>query len=185
MTRERSRWARRVALVLAVGFVLVAAATARLFVWPPTSRAPTRADAVMLLSGGRGDRLPVARALVERGVADVLVIPHGERVDWPDARALCLGRNTFEVVCPTPSPDSTQGEARALASLARDRGWKNVVVVTSRYHMTRARIVVPRCTTANIHVVGSTSSAGLFNEARHVAHEWGGLVHALVLQRRC
>jgi hypothetical protein len=44
-----------------------------------------------------------------------------------------------------PAPYSTRGEAEAFARLADRRGWRSVVVVSSRYHLLRARMLFERC----------------------------------------
>lgn len=50
----------------------------------------------------------------------------------------------FEVVSVVPDPPSTRGEARAVARLARERGWRRILVVTSTYHVPRTRLIFRR-----------------------------------------
>src|SRR5947209_935599 len=132
---------RRVLLILILLFLI---ATARLFVWPST-RTPTRADAVVMFVGGRGERLNKALDLMHAGAAPNLVIPNGMRPTWPEANKLCRGPTLFKVWCPAASPDSTRGEVRAIATLAAEQKWVHVVAVTSRYHVTRAHLLLSRC----------------------------------------
>jgi uncharacterized SAM-binding protein YcdF (DUF218 family) len=165
--------------------VLFVGASVRLFVWPPTSSVPARADAVALLSGGAGDRLPTAQRLVARGVAPVLVIPNGRDPKWAAANHLCNQRQPFEVLCPDPAPNTTRGEAEVIGRLAADRRWRRVVVVTSRYHVTRAGMLVRRCVDGSVSVVASTPHAGIVSWTEQVVHEWGGLASALALHRSC
>jgi uncharacterized SAM-binding protein YcdF (DUF218 family) len=175
-------------VTVAVGLVLLVllvAASLRLFVWPPTSSVPARADAVALLSGGAGDRLPKAQGLTARGVASVLVIPNGHDPKWAAANRLCSRPQTFEVLCPDPAPNTTRGEAEAIGRLAADRGWRRVVVVTSRYHVTRAGVLLRRCVHGSVAIVGSTPQAGVVSWTEHVVHEWGGLASAMALHRAC
>jgi uncharacterized SAM-binding protein YcdF (DUF218 family) len=152
---------RRILLLLAalIGAWLVAIAF--LFIWPRADAPPAKADAVVVLSGGLNARLDPALALVRRGVAPVLAIsgalndPH-----WQKAKNLCRGKaglTTFRVVCFQPSPFSTQGEARSVARLAREHGWSRIVVVTSTYHVTRARVLFRRCYHGRLWVVGTGS----------------------------
>lgn len=65
-----------------------------------------------------------------------------------------------QLICFVPDPLTTQGEARAIRDLARDRHWRHVTVVTPAYHVTRARILVQRClsatTTADVTGTGVT-----------------------------
>jgi uncharacterized SAM-binding protein YcdF (DUF218 family) len=156
-----------------------------LLVWPPGADLPERADAVAVLSGGAGDRLPEALALMRRDLAPVLVIPNGTDPKWDDANRLCGQHEPFVVVCPRPEPDTTRGEAATIDALAFRRDWDHVVVVTSRYHVLRARVLLPRCAGSKISVVGSDPDSGPLTWARHLAHEWLGLVDAVVLDRGC
>jgi uncharacterized SAM-binding protein YcdF (DUF218 family) len=133
-----------------------------LFVWAPwAGDAPQHADAVVVLSGGLNRRLDPALALMRRGVAPVLAIS-GAAQDrkWKKARRLCAGEEgplRYRVLCFQPVPYSTRGEARAIARLARARGWQRVVVVTSRFHTTRARMLVGRCYHGRLWMVGTSS----------------------------
>ena len=176
---------RRLLIALSLVLVLGAGAVAALIVRPPAGEAPARADAIAVLSGGSGDRLPRALGLMRRDVTPVLVIPNGTDPKWDDANRLCGQQEPFEVLCPTPEPDTTRGEAAAIDGLAERRSWDRVVVVTSRYHVTRARIIVPRCVAAPVTVVASNPESGILDWGRHVLHEVLGLVEATVLDRGC
>ncbi|MDQ3896136.1 MAG: YdcF family protein [Actinomycetota bacterium] len=150
-------------------------------VWPPMS-VPARADAVVVLSGD-GSRVPPALRLMDRGVAPTLVVA-GE----PDIAAavdLCRLPQPYEVVCLRPSPDDTRTEAQATARLARDRGWGSVVLVTSKFHIARARLHLRRCFDGSVSTFGRYPPYGLDFARRQIVHEWLGLVHASVLARGC
>lgn len=157
----------------------------RLFVWPATE--PVRsADAVVVLWGGSGERLRAGLDLVRRGVAPVLAISGGERIDAPRANALCRTPQPFEVVCFDPRPVSTQGEARGIAALAEARGWRTVAVSTSTYHLTRARLLVGQCFDGRVRMVDAGTGRRYPGQALgQVAHEWLGLASALTFNRAC
>jgi uncharacterized SAM-binding protein YcdF (DUF218 family) len=174
---------RRVWMPLAVIGTLLVAATARLFVWPSTDD-PRRADAVVVLDGGSGERLDEARALMQRDVAPTLAISAGRELDPDEADGLCSGPQQFEVVCFTPTPDSTRGEARALATLARQHGWNDVVLVTSTYHVTRARMLVERCFDGRVDVVAASPPARPLHWIAAVGHEWAAMLDATI-RRSC
>jgi uncharacterized SAM-binding protein YcdF (DUF218 family) len=169
---------RRVALVAAVLLAALAALTARYVLWPETDE-PGRADAVVVLAGGLGERLPAGRALVEDGTAPVLVVSHG-------SRGCGQRRDGYEIGCFTPRPDRTQVEARAAAALARERGWERLVVVTSTYHVARARTLFERCFDGEVRGVGvDPPTRGGLPTPRNLAREWVGWVHAFVVERGC
>jgi uncharacterized SAM-binding protein YcdF (DUF218 family) len=133
----------RVLLLLVVG--AFAAATAYLFVYPDADPVPLQADAIVVLSGGQ-HRLDEGVRLWRRGVAPTLAISDGRNPSWPQANRLC-GRP--RVRCFNPSPYSTRGEARWAAA----QGWDSVVVVTSTYHVRRAREMFDRCVDGRLAVV--------------------------------
>jgi uncharacterized SAM-binding protein YcdF (DUF218 family) len=150
-------------------------------IWPPIEH-PRRADAVVLLSGD-GGRLPGAVRLMERGVASTLVF-----VGTPDTIGvlnICRGPQPFEVVCLHPRPDSTRAEARAAGRFARDKGWDSLVVVTSRYHLTRGRMLLRRCFGGTVHAVGDYPQYGREFARRQIVHELLALGHATFVSRGC
>ena len=171
------RWLRRLLLVLLVLAALAALST-WLFAFPRTDD-PGRADAVVVLSGSNEDRLPRGLALVRNGVAPVLVVSDGART----VPALCGKRRPFRVLCVRPDPFSTRGEAEAIARLARTRGWHTVDVVTSRYHIFRARIIVRRCFHGDLRMISSTPPP--LDDVVGSALEWPKLFVAEVLRRAC
>lgn len=166
-----------VALTLLVDALIVAVAVC----WPRLDH-PTRADAVVTLSGG-AERLPLARRLMQQGVAPVLVLAgtpdSGEDIE------LCRGNQPFEVICLRPEPDSTRAEARSTGRLAKSRGWRSVVVVTSDWHATRARVLFSRCFGGRVTAVGAKSILSGMTLRRAQVHEWQGLMYATFWATRC
>jgi uncharacterized SAM-binding protein YcdF (DUF218 family) len=142
------------------------------------------ADAVVVLAGDRG-RLPVALELIRAGVAPVLVVSEDEY--WSDEARynLCKrGRITgTELICRYPVPDSTRGEVRFVTQLARSRGWRRLVVVTSRYHLFRAKRLFARCTDAELVFRGSKDDT--LENLVAVPNEWAKLLLAETFRRGC
>lgn len=172
--------ARRVFAGLVAAWLV---ASGFLFLWPRED-SPQRADAVVVLSGNRKSRLPRALELMRGDVAPTLVISNGFDPFWKQAKRLCArGTTSFGVVCFRPRPDSTQGEAEATARIARRRGWHSLVLVTSRFHVTRARMLFERCFDGRVQAVGTRSST-LYLPVNLVA-EWGKLGYQLTVQREC
>lgn len=179
-----SRARRRTGFVLPAACVLLAASFVP-FLWPVTSE-PATADAVFVLSGDHGERLPIAMRLIDRGVVPTLVF-----VGTPDRAIedqLCAGladEQGFEAICLRPDPDNTRAEARAAARLAWDRGWRSVVVVTSTHHVTRSRLLFGRCFDGRVAVLGGSPPYGWRVAVGAVFHEWLGSLHVLTLARDC
>jgi uncharacterized SAM-binding protein YcdF (DUF218 family) len=159
------------AVVVALALV---ALNLRLFVYPASST-PAHADAVVVLAGGDGERLDHGLELMRQGVAPTLVASTG-----PDR--LCGNRYVFEVICFLPHPDDTRGEAESIGRLAREHGWRRLVLVTSDYHATRAGILVGRCVDGTVDVSVAKSGKGPLPMLWAIAHEWGGLVETALHQ---
>lgn len=173
---------RRLVLVVVPLLVVAWAAVVARFVLWPVQDSPRRADAVVVLAGDHL-RLGKALELMTRRVAPTLVISDGLAPGWREANRLCRGGARFRVVCFRPKPYSTRGEARALARVAAARGWHSVVVVTSTYHVTRARLLFDRCVDAHVSVTGSTYQRSLI--PLEIFLEPAKLVYALVVVRSC
>lgn len=114
----------------------------------------TKADAVMVLAGEK-QRLPVALEILERRVAPILVISDGFEPGWTQANRLCRFGDPAKIVCVRPDPYSTRGEAQLAGRLARERRWDSLVVVSSRFHLFRARAVFERCFDGELALVAS------------------------------
>jgi len=170
--RLRARARPPVVIPIVAGALVVGllAVNLRLFVFPASST-PEHADAVVVLAGGEGERLDKAFELARDGVAPNLVVSNG-----PDR--LCGGRYTFVVHCFVPNPGDTRGEAEAIGRLATKHGWHHVVLVTSEYHVTRARLLLGRCFPGTIDVSAARSGLGPVAMLRVIVHEWGGLAAA-------
>jgi hypothetical protein len=149
----------------------------------PTVNQPTRADAVMVL-GPPTDRLGTARDLLAHGMATNLVISLNSPKQR-QANALCESPPAgITVTCFQPSPPTTQGEARQLGRLASQRGWKTVIVVTSKYHVSRARLLMDRCVDGRVEVVAAQEDISPLEWAYQFAYQTGGYLKA-ALDRDC
>lgn len=118
----------------------------------PDEDSPRRTDAVVVLAGDASHRIPSGLGLIGRGVAPLLVLSREPGPKWAGWRPLC---RRPAVVCFKADPYSTQGEAEAVARLADRGGWRSVAVVTSRYHVFRARMLFRRCVDGRVAFVGA------------------------------
>jgi hypothetical protein len=178
---SRRRRFRLAAAVAAAAWLLLAIGLFALY--PPDE--PGRADAVLVLAGSE-HRLPVGTELVRRGTAPVLVLSRDPIGRNPPVERRCEGAATQGeglVVCFVPDPYSTRGEARALAALAEERGWDTVVVVTSRFHLLRSRLLVERCYEGEVRMVAARVDWWRWPQA--LAGESAKLARALTVARGC
>jgi uncharacterized SAM-binding protein YcdF (DUF218 family) len=177
------RWRRFIGVAAGVLLVAWIVATMRLL-FIPTEDDVVKADAVVVLAGSKHERLDRGLELVRQGVAPVLVISDGFDPRQPRANRLCQdGGEGFSVACFTPDPDSTRGEARKVAELAHKHGWQRVLLVTSRFHVTRARMLFDRCVDADVDAVGVDYPWTSVPAA--VAGEWVKLGLSTTVTRGC
>jgi uncharacterized SAM-binding protein YcdF (DUF218 family) len=183
---RRQRWRRVLVLVAAVLGVLFAAFSWRWFM-RPTADGPVAADAIVML-GGAGERFPKAVELAEDGWADVLVVsdPIGDGDRYSAHGRFCRDAQArdrgYEVICFDPETDTTRGEARYVAQLAEDRGWRIIDLVTTPDQTTRARMLVSRCWDGEIASVTVPTDESRLGR---IVYEWGATLRALTQRRGC
>jgi hypothetical protein len=127
-----------------------------------------KADAIVVL-GGRPNRLPVGLRLWRAEVAPTLVIFNAS------------GEGDDEHLYVRPEPYTTRGEARATARLAREHGWRSIVVVTSSYHVPRARMLFRRAFDGEVRTASAQPT--LWRLPVDLVLELVKTVYALTLRR--
>jgi uncharacterized SAM-binding protein YcdF (DUF218 family) len=169
---------------------LVAAVLALLLVWVlgcyllvvrPSVDRPVHSDAILVLGSPSVDgRLEQGLRLAADGYADTLVISIG----WAKGRqriAACADNDPrYRVICFQPDPTTTRGEAEELGRLARQQHWKSVLVVTSTYHLSRARLIVNRCMPGTVRMVAAPGKPSLRGWAYQFAYQTGGFAKAVL-----
>lgn len=140
---------------------------------------------MILAPGLHGERLREGLRLMRQGFGRVLVVSKARDPNWTVAERLCSGYARFQVVCFRAKPYTTRGEARAVSALASRHRWHSLLLVTSTYHVTRARLLYRRCYGGRVNVVGANPKASLTEWAGLIVHEWSGVAYALVFARTC
>lgn len=136
---------RRVVVSVLVFLIVFFAAGFPVYVTPQIDSL-RKADAIFVLGGTGYGRYTDALELGLRGLAPRVVMsnPAGEQDIW--LNDLCEHqRYPFAVSCFAPEPATTAGEARELRRLATEQGWRTVIVVTFRPHVSRARYILQQC----------------------------------------
>lgn len=105
-----------------------------------------RVDAIIVLGGEHDGREAYGVKLAKQGVADTVVLSNPYSDSDPTMKKYCgIETETYTVLCEKPKPSTTRGEAIFTQELAQERGWKNVIVITWRYHLPRARYIFGQC----------------------------------------
>ncbi len=155
----RGKFPQRLLSILSALVVLWLSACWFLFFNPAVDE-PVAADAIVVLGGASHERLPIGHELYGAGYAPVIALSHTSSPGNARADSACTGQRSEAVVCFVPPQMSTRGEAREIARLAADRGWDQLLVVTSSYHVARAELNISQCTTADVVMVPSTPDFG-------------------------
>jgi len=171
----RRRW-----LNIVVALVIVAAAIVevRLYVVPASDGAGP-ADAVVVLGGQEYKaRLQTADVMLKNFPGSVVVVSIPGGIACPPQPA-----GASAILCFSPDPSTTQGEARMASKLAAKYGWKSIEVVTTADQVWRARLRFSRCWSGDLTMVRSDSS--IYSRMRAVPYETAATIKAETLERGC
>jgi uncharacterized SAM-binding protein YcdF (DUF218 family) len=140
---------------------------------------PAHADAVVVLSGSR-TRLPVGLRLQREGYAPLLLVSEGgnSRLE----RQTCAHQSAH-VRCFAAVPYSTRGEAESIGRLARKLHLTKIDVVTSQFHVFRARLLIRRCYHGEVTMVGAPQE--WWRLPWFAATETAKLAYQLTVRRGC
>ncbi|WP_104198767.1 YdcF family protein [Cryobacterium sp. Y29] len=169
---------------LALLIVGLLAVTTRTVMFPREDPAGP-ADAIVVL-GGLGSAAVVAKAvdLAESGYSGRIFISDAFGGDTRPAhlcaRAVPVPGTTIKVHCFDAHPTTTRGEAEAIAAFATVQGWNRVIVVTSSYHVSRARVQISRCYAGSLAVVGARQPMDPLKWAYQFAYQSAGFVKAWI-----
>lgn len=155
--RLRPSRLRRLLLVICILITGAAAAGIRPYVLPQID--PLRkADAILILGGWGYDRYRLGLQLADEGWAPTVMVsnPNGASDGW--LTHYCTTTNPkFTLHCFDPDPETTRGEGQELRRLANEHGWRTVIVVTFRPHISRARYILEKCFDGDLIMVDSQS----------------------------
>ena len=150
----------------------------------PAADSPAKVDAILVLGPPQPNgRFADAYRLVQQGYADNLVV---SVPSYPDVTVLTAchagvaGKPAARVICFQPRPATTQGEARMLATLATQHHWRRVMVITSTYHISRARLIVRRCYSGTLLMVPARTGISVGEWAYQYLYQSGAYVKALL-----
>jgi uncharacterized SAM-binding protein YcdF (DUF218 family) len=178
------RRVRRWVVVLAV--LLIAGVVGGLPAYVRPQMDPLRhADAILVLGGYGYGRNAFGMGLNMEGWASTVVVsnPNGPRDAW--LTQYCATPHAhLNLHCFIPDPPTTKGEGRELRRLAAKYGWRTVIVVTFRPHISRARFILEHCFDGDLVMVESPADLSIPRWAFEYVYQTFGYVRA-VLQPGC
>ena len=143
------------------------------------------ADAILILGGRYYHRYPYGFDLGAQGWAPNVVVSNPNGTDDPWLTEYCAAPHpAFHLYCFVPDPPTTQGEARELRRLASEHGWRTVIVVTFRPHISRARYILEQCFDGDLVMVASPPNISIPSWAFEYVYQTIGYLRA-VLQPGC
>lgn len=139
----------------------------------PAVDQPTESDAIIVLApAAETGRLDHALDLMSEGYSSTLVISAP-----PDNEgSICGADRPYRIICFSPDPVTTQGEARAIQKLSEENGWRTITVVTDDSHVTRARILIARCYSQELNMSASKRELSPSSWAFRFLYESAALV---------
>ncbi len=189
--RSGKKRAWRVLVVTVMIAFALAVTGLRFYVFPTTNLA--KADAVYILGGHDNQRYRFGVELAQKGWAQNVVLSNPDAEWWLDA--WCEGRPIVTAAtnplpystasaglgryCVYPKPATTTGEAKAFRDLARARGWRSVILVTSRQHVSRAAFIFGRCFDGDISASASPTDLTVKQWASEFLYQTGGFIKAV------
>lgn len=182
-TMNANRRRRRFRRVLVTAcLLLIVAAVAGLPVYVRPQIDPLRhADAIFILGGRDHQRYSLGFELGAQGWAPNVVVsnPNGTNDRW--LTDLCAApHQRFDLHCFVPDPSTTKGEGRELRRLASQHGWRTVIVVTLRAHISRARFILKRCFDGELVMVASPVQISIPLWAFQYVYQTAGYARAVV-----
>ena len=147
-----------------------------------------RADAIVVLGGEHDGREDFSIGLAKQGWASTVVIsnpyPDGDPVMERVCHDVRGDDGPVEVLCLVPSSLTTRGEATMMRTLAAERSWNKIIVVSWQYHLPRARLIFRQCFSAEpgVTVMQAVPRRYQFSPLSWefvYAYQWAGLAKAI------
>jgi len=182
LTHDTSGRRRVLRRVISAGLLLIALVVGGLPVYVHPQVDPLRhADAILILGGEDYRRYPFGFELGVQGWAPTVVVsnPHGPDDAWL-TNYCATPHPQLHLECFVPHPATTKGEGQELRRLAEQHGWRTVIVVTFRPHVSRARFILEQCFTGDLVMVASPADTSVPSWAFQYVYQTLGYLRAVV-----
>ncbi len=146
----------------------------------PSVDRPTKADAIVVLGQPDPTAVALAERLITQGISSELLLS----VPFGNVPACYKAPPGVHVECLVPDPKTTQGDAELIRTVAIQRHWNNIVVITWTAHIARSRLLVNRCFSGHVQMVDYDATFGIAQWLREYVHQTGGYIKAM-FDRSC
>jgi uncharacterized SAM-binding protein YcdF (DUF218 family) len=173
------RWPARILIGLLVCWLL----GCFLVLVEPSVNKPAKVDAILVLGPPDVDgRAEAGYALARAHYAGTVLVSVESDLQQ-QVKGACRNQNPdYQVICFQPHPGTTRGEARELGRLAREHHWTSVIVITSTYHISRARMIVERCMPGTVLMVAAPGKPALSTWAKQFFYQSAAYVKAFAVR---
>lgn len=166
-------------MAVAAVILVFAALTARFLIWPPLTAIPSRVDAIVELAGtSDGGRDALTLTLANEGRAHYMV----QSTVAGDDRCLPPVPDVI-VLCFHPDPLTTRGEAQTIGRMAKQYGWRSVILVTTPDQALRAKLRTSRCFSGEIY--NATAPMPIQYWLSAIPYQWGAFAKAFTVETEC
>jgi hypothetical protein len=167
------------AAIVVLFIVVVIGAGVPLYVLPASDPVGDP-DVIEVLGPANPPRVTVAQRLhAEHDVPLLISVASPNR--WGRTAALVSACRDDWVLCTTPTPFTTSGEAGLLEEYARDHRVASAVVVTFTPQVSRTRFIYAKCYPGHVAVVGVDEHLSLGDWAYQYLYQSAAFVKALVM----
>lgn len=147
----------------------------------PIEERPERSDAIVVLAPNiPTGRLDYAENLMSQGYGSTLVVSVPDDTSGKTPSDICDANRTYRIICFSPDPVTTQGEARAIQRLSGEHAWRTITVVTNDFHVTRARTIIERCYSHKLNMAAVRNDHSLTDWSYRFVYESAAFVKATV-----
>jgi len=178
---------RTIAVLVVLAVCLAAATTA---LWPvyvtPKIDALRPADAIFVLGGDGYKRYALGFELGKQHYASTViwsVEKGGPSAPW--MKTACDSDVGFTLMCISADEGTTKGEGQMLHRLATEHGWRTVIVVTYRPHISRARYILEKCYSGNLVMIDSPADITPLDWTYQFFYQSAGYVRAFLSDSGC
>jgi uncharacterized SAM-binding protein YcdF (DUF218 family) len=175
---DRRRRVVRAFLIAVAGLVICWLIACFLVVQHPTINKITKVDAIVVIGPPDTERLDQAETLLAQGISNQLVVSIPAD-NFHGADRLCAAPPAGVTAhCFNPDPGTTLGEGREVGRLADQNHWTSILVITSKYHVSRARMIFDNCFAGRVEVISAHKAISASSWAYQYLYQSAGYVRA-------